>query len=50
MNNSDGIFTMHGKGEIGTDIKCNMQDKKHDLLHHFKQSPKYAWYFANINA
>jgi hypothetical protein len=36
MNNSEGAFTAHGKNGYGSEIKCNMQEKKPELLQHFK--------------
>jgi len=46
MNNSDGAFTTYGRNGAGSEIKCNMLEKKPELLAYFKGQNKYAWYFS----
>ena len=45
MNDSDGVYREQKSGKKpGSDIFCNMQDKK-DLLAGFRNSRKYDFYF-----
>jgi hypothetical protein len=50
MDNSDGSYTTHGKYVVGSEIKCNMQDKKPELIQLFKSLSKYAWFFKEKDA